>query len=416
MTGNIAFDIVIGLVFTYLLYSLYATILMELISSALGLRAKNLRYTLKRMLADEKQYANRPKNWLMSVVTTFVRSFGFSPKSTNHDLYDRFQNEPGIRYLGSGGFGGRPSYISPENFSKGVIDSVKLKDEDFSLMVSFSAGLESVLPENSDTKAHIQSLMVDANYDPVKFRILLEEWYHSTMDRSSGWFKQTTQFLVLFIGIFIVVSFNVNTLSIIKKLSVDKDAREQMVKMATDFTERNASSIQAAQTDSAAPAINNRLDSLKAVRAMLEKDISNAQSILSSNWAIPATVSISNVSPIPVYPDSVVMTMAENSYILVHNSVDTTILRKILPATNAGNLLTLSAGSYKWRYVLSRDHFLGFLLSVLALSLGAPFWFDLLNKLVRLRTSNTAPESTSNSVASRQSNAVYNREILNRVG
>jgi hypothetical protein len=389
---------------------------MELISSALGLRAKNLRYTLKRMLADEKQYTNRPTKWLMSVATTFVRSFGFSPKSTNHQLYVRFQNEPGIRYLGSGGFGGKPSYLSPENFSKGVIDSVKLKDEDFSLMVSFSAGLESVLPENSDTKAHIQSLMADANNDPVKFRILLEEWYNSTMDRSSGWFKQTTQLLVLFIGLFIVVSFNVNTLAIINKLSVDKDAREQMVKMATDFSERNTSSIEAVRQDSSATVVNKRLDSLQAVRAMLEKDISNAQSILSSNWAIPATVRYSTVNTFPVYPDSLVMAVDNNKFFLVHSSVDTSILRKILPAKFDNNLVALSAGSYKLKYVLSSNHFLGFLLSVLALSLGAPFWFDLLNKLVRLRTSNTAPESTGNSVASRQNNAVYNREILNRVG
>ena len=416
MTGNIAFDIVIGLVFTYLLYSLYATILMELISSVLGLRAKNLRYTLKRMLADEKKYKSKPTDWLISIATTFVRSFGFSPKSVNHDLYDRFRNEPSIRYLGSGGFGGKPSYLSPENFSKGVLDSVKLKDSDFSLMVSFSAGLESVLPENSDTKSHIQSLMVDANYDPVKFRILLEEWYNSTMDRSSGWFKQTTQILVLFIGIFIVVSFNVNTLSIIKKLSVDKDAREQMVKMATDFTERNASSIQAAQKDSASMAVNKRLDSLQAVRAMLEKDISNAQSILSSNWAIPATVQLQSVNSFPNYPDSVLMTVNGSKFFLVHSSVDTSILRRILPATGNSNVLALSTANYKWKYVLSSEHFLGFFLSILALSLGAPFWFDLLNKLVRLRTSNTAPETSGNSVATRQSNAVYNREILNRVG
>jgi len=36
----------------------------------------------------------------------------------------------------------------------------------------------------------------------------------------------------------------------------------------------------------------------------------------------------------------------------------------------------------------------GFLLTGLALSLGAPFWFDLLNKFVNLRVSGTKPDKT----------------------
>lgn len=38
-----------------------------------------------------------------------------------------------------------------------------------------------------------------------------------------------------------------------------------------------------------------------------------------------------------------------------------------------------------------RTHVLGFLITTIALSLGAPFWFDLLNKLVSLRSSGQKP-------------------------
>ncbi|HEY5917548.1 MAG TPA: hypothetical protein VIU13_09115, partial [Chryseolinea sp.] len=57
MIDNVALDVVIGLVFIYLLYSLFATVIMEIISSTFGLRARNLSYALRRMLMDEKSYA-----------------------------------------------------------------------------------------------------------------------------------------------------------------------------------------------------------------------------------------------------------------------------------------------------------------------------------------------------------------------
>jgi hypothetical protein len=54
MTGSIAIDVVIGLVFIYLLYSLLATVVAEIISTNLGLRSKNLREAIDRMINDEK--------------------------------------------------------------------------------------------------------------------------------------------------------------------------------------------------------------------------------------------------------------------------------------------------------------------------------------------------------------------------
>jgi len=37
-------------------------------------------------------------------------------------------------------------------------------------------------------------------------------------------------------------------------------------------------------------------------------------------------------------------------------------------------------------------HSLGWLLTAMAISLGAPFWFDILNKVVTVRASGKAPE------------------------
>jgi hypothetical protein len=38
------------------------------------------------------------------------------------------------------------------------------------------------------------------------------------------------------------------------------------------------------------------------------------------------------------------------------------------------------------------QHLLGWLITVLAISLGAPFWFDMLNRIVAIRSAGRAPE------------------------
>ncbi|PZR29877.1 MAG: hypothetical protein DI538_23705, partial [Azospira oryzae] len=136
MIGNVALDVVIGLIFVYLLYSLYATILMEMISSFLGLRARNLCYALSRMLMDEKKYRKfteiknertgeliriereltkterivaQLKTTGLQFITSFTKISGYGANLTNRELYDRFFSQPSIKYLGNGGLTNKPS-------------------------------------------------------------------------------------------------------------------------------------------------------------------------------------------------------------------------------------------------------------------------------------------------------------------
>jgi hypothetical protein len=54
MFNNVALDVVIGLIFIFLLYSLLATIIQECIATQLGFRAKVLEKAILRMLEDGK--------------------------------------------------------------------------------------------------------------------------------------------------------------------------------------------------------------------------------------------------------------------------------------------------------------------------------------------------------------------------
>src|SRR5688572_2744548 len=107
MTGSVALDVVIGLVFVYSLYSLLTTTLVEMIASVIRLRSTFLERGIKRMLNDEN---------------------GNTDKENQTDLASEFYKQPLIKYLGSNSFFGwikKPSYLSAQNFTKALLEIMK---------------------------------------------------------------------------------------------------------------------------------------------------------------------------------------------------------------------------------------------------------------------------------------------------
>lgn len=299
MTDNIVLDVFIGLIFTYLLYSMYASILMEIISSGLGLRAENLHYALKRMLMDEKEENNVLKTYFLRTWNSFTQIFGRAANLKNRGLFENFVQQPAIKYLGNGGSlitNRTPSYIHPEFFSKALIDSLKVNEEGLDLASKVEIGLLN-REQGSETIGYIYSLFKDADRDMQKFRYLLERWFDDSMERAAGWYKKTTQLMIFIIGLILTCTFKLDTIQIARKLANDPVSREATLALAKATQEGD-----------------------------LEKDLEKIQD-----------------------------KTGQLRFILV-------------PEPGTG-------GS-----------FLGYALTVLALSLGAPFWFDLLNKFISLRS------------------------------
>lgn len=115
------------------------------------------------------------------------------------------------------------------------------------------------------------------------------------------------------------------------------------------------------------------MDSLLLVKKNLEQDINNANSILGLGaWpADRVDVSMDLVTRKKIYKptiDTLALTAEQLTFV---------------------NLPICFDHWDKWCYVfrLLLAHFFGYLVTAIAISLGAPFWFDLLNKLIKLRTS-----------------------------
>ena len=311
MTVRVAIDVVIGLVFIYLLYSLLATVIMEIITSFLGLRARNLRYALRRMLMDEKEFAGKwakiKKNSL-KIFNSVIKIVGKAGNLTNSKLFKNFFNQAIIKYLSSGGISNKPSYLNPQNFSKALIDTLKSGTNGKNSLAKIKAGIDN-LPAGSQTKEYLESLLDDANNDLVKFKLMLEQWFEDTMERATGWFKRRIQYILLIIGFGLAVSFNADTLAIIKKLSKDPDARQQLVDMAISYSKENKVTIDyinllrdkppsvkaTIRQDEKDSILLKKIDTLISIRKSLSNDIYEAQNIFSSNWRISDVLRINSL-------------------------------------------------------------------------------------------------------------------------
>jgi hypothetical protein len=333
MFGSNILDVAIGLVFIYCLYSLLASTIKEIIASLLSLRSKTLEAAIKRMLTDTPSGdAEKP----------------------NH-LFEQFFNNPLVKYMGKAN-GKKPSYIDPQNFSKTIVDIIASAGSGVKGLVAantLSAGLNALearigrpaqpninVPQyESETITLLRSFLADANNDVAKFRAALEKWFNDTMDRTSGWYKRKVQLIIFIIGLALAAAFNASTFTIVGQLSKDPKAREQLAQMASSYVGNHRQDPSVTKTDLDSTTIQ-KMDSLVCYAdSLYRSDISKANQILATGWSCSAK----------------------------DNHMDW-----------PNSLLNL----------------LGWLVTALAISLGAPFWFDTLNKLVQFRGTGPKPQAT----------------------
>ena len=268
MFNNIVLDIVIGLVFIYLLYSLLATLLQELIAVLIGLRAAVLFLALRRMLDDNIRLSGkgRIKHILFGFFYTIADVFkadktkknpvppqdesgttGPANQLANFKVSSVFYKHPLIKFLSNSNvLVTKPSYISRDTFAKVMIDL--LRGKNVQPGASHRTEIENSLKENvplpwdnqvsfnNETREYLNTIWVDAEGDVERFKEHIERWFDEMMDRSSGWYRKYTKIIALSLGLIIAWLFNVDSLAIIKKLHRDPKLREQLVMQADAYT------------------------------------------------------------------------------------------------------------------------------------------------------------------------------------
>lgn len=374
MLDNAAFDVCIGLVFIFLLYSLLATIVQEMLAQLFNLRARNLVKTMRRVLQDSPK-----RNYTLTFLNFFSDFFDgvgnyFSPLPKDSFL-KAFYEYPLIKYMGQNGHNSKPSYIAAADFSETMIHLLRgemTNNQGNQLML-----VQTNLNKNQfvgftidlETLSYLKKLVIDSVGDIEKFRAKLEFWYNSMMERSTGWYKRQTQSILFFTGLFVAISFNIDSIAISKILIHNKEIRGQMATLA----------VSKVTVYGPAPGPSSMDDkALQASLAKMKSDASDVQNILGLGHS-------------PTKVDTSCMTRIKSRFkdLAAEKQLDTAKLRKLANDAGGCQLPDTSGNIYQGGFLFS---LLGWIITALAVSLGAPFWFDLLSKIVSLRSAGSPPK------------------------
>jgi hypothetical protein len=317
-------DLIAGLIFIYFLLSIVNNSMFEIFSSVFKLRA----YLLKK--------------WLVET---------FKNKSDNTMCANAIMNHPLVSGLSKQDQS--PSYMEGKAFAKVIADIIIAKlivpgnttptvnvDALFQTIDSF--GMPPKIPETLKTfiiKTKLEKQLNNTLNEIDHFEKQIEAWFDSAMERVGSRFKRRTFLFTFIFSTILTCSLNVDSIALAKYLYSSDEAREKWAAEAY----RSAGD----------PSVIKYVDDLKAKNASTSKDTavyrdldSLSQKIRRERVKIDSIVNKLNTT-LPIgWTDEECVYWSQNKF------------RKIG----------------------------GWILTILAVCLGAPFWFELLTKVANIRS------------------------------
>jgi hypothetical protein len=345
MFSSTALEAAIGMALIYLLLSLFCTAINEAIAGFLGSRAKNL------------------KKGIESLFTQGLNSTGAKTTdgkaSAALTLTDAIYTHGLIQSLYRSGSGNAaytnpstlPSYIPSRVFASALLDIVFPDDKNnpSGLPTNLTQMLERLksLPESKGKEAII-TLVIQANGDLVKTRQAFEQWFDDGMDRAAGWYKRKTQFVLFGLGLTLAVGLNIDSIAVGRILWSTPVLRSYSVASAEGYAKKHL------MADSRTVAHNPG----------------------PTSPADPLTDPAPNGSQdanIDSYDPSADLSMLQS-------------LSLPIGWSREGASWLYKSWSDPWRWVAMLFAIIGWLLTGIAVTLGAPFWFDTLNQFMVIRS------------------------------
>jgi hypothetical protein len=328
-------DLVVGVIFIFFLLSIICSSVVETILTIRRVRAQVL------------------GKWLLSIFDTKIKT----DQNQQVPLGQVIMDHCALTALSPKG--AAPSYIDAKNFVSALLDKIT----EFSQMVNPTSIDDLIKSLNTTTAISDElrrSFLIYANdakdtFDALTvrttgaigmFRHKMENWYNSNMDRLTGTLKSSYTRRFTFISAAVVcLLINADTIAISKYLYSNPEARaalaEEAYKTGTD-------------------------DSIKQDMQQLKQ-----------------------------HEDSVNNDTAK----LTFNQLDSSITLKVATINKARAELEGSiplgwnkaeiTGLQNWGWLAK---LIGIAITVIAIMMGAPFWFDVLNKISNLRGTGTRPD------------------------
>ncbi len=348
MFGSTILEVAIGLAFLYMILSLIVTSLTELISQIFALRSSNLRRGIQTILAD-------------------VNDTG---------LTKQFYDHPLIKSLAWQGFSlnrRMPSYIPSHSFVMVLFDLIRNgpNSPQFKTLTDMEALVRDLKdnPLLSDDVRKQLNVLFDTATDIYEARLLVENWFNDTMSRISGWYKRRIQIVTLLISLVVALVANADSIFLFNRLNADANTRQVLVASAERALQEGLPQVPTGDPERT-PDVEGTVNFI----AGLQSEFSDLFQVI--GWASPA------------FPDCTKVELVQNS------SAEQLV--------EGEQTQLLDPRAFPCNPTLQITRIIGWLLTAIAISLGAPFWFDMLNKLVNLRTS-TQPKAPSGTAEKKDS-------------
>lgn len=231
-----------------------------------------------------------------------------------------------------------PSYLSGQTFALAILGAVDPNNP----APNFKQAEDAIklIRTDSNVKDALLAQLKKADGDIEKLRDGIATYFDASMDRVTGLYKKYLRQITFAVGVGIVVVLNADALNVATSLWKDSSLRAQMVETARGMT-----------NDAAKPGTND-------------------------DYAARLNTLDQSIRPLPIGWSA--------SQIKSEISSWTKLSEKY------GFWPVVFHGAW-WTLV----KIIGLGITVFAISLGAPFWFDMLSKLMNVRGTGNKPETTA---------------------
>jgi hypothetical protein len=374
MLQNAAIDVAIALSLMYLMLSLFCTVINEYIATKFRLRARSLAQALARFLDDDALRATFYRHGLIvtnkSATATGLQSAPGVTTMTNLASSGASAVASGVRMLMRAAPSRRraastrpparaavatapapapeqdhPSYLSSRSVALALIGSLDTTKP--------LPGIDDIrtavmkLPKDSHIRDTLLASLNEAGGDLDKLRKSIATWFDDSMARLSGAYKRKLKWISMLVGLAVAIAFNADSFNVATTLWRDGDLRASVAAIGAEMAQKQLPATGSGDVDWAK------------VRSGFEKTESELR-------ALPIGWNCSGVDRPNPSDDVVSQIKGFFGYYT--------------------DCAWINRGTVKLRSIL------GWIITAAALTLGAPFWFDTLQKFVNLRGAGDKPK------------------------
>ena len=387
MNFGAALDVAIGLIFVYLLVSLFVTALNEYVSSFLSKRSEYLLQRVQSLLGGDGS-EKKTGEWSPEMCSVWNHPLISALKS--HQTTEDHCTKRGALLKNA------PSYIPGKTFAVALTETLKPADQAHLTFTQLKAAVSGI--QNNDAlKGALLPMIDDAEGKVDAFQQNVAVWFDGAMDRTSGAYKRWIHKLTFWAGFAVAVAFNVNSLQLIDNLWRDPVARAGLVAQASKSSQGTLGprGVQApSAAPSPAPAAEDPTGPASTASDATTPDGAAPDGAAEGDTTLAEcacddekVVDISRNLPLPIgwSQDAICG--------LVHQSL-TSLPPSKRPASTCQT-------PYRDGWSMSLKIFLtllGLAITGLAVSLGSPFWFGILQSVTNIRATGIKPDRADGAV------------------